>query len=284
MFHGVGFLSALFGKGLGMKVEAFGKAYLNARLALVAGELTHFQATSMFMALIGLQERVRTAGQALATFTAHFGLSEGYATFDEAAAAFFPRLGLDVPPMLTGKGLAEFFVVLGAYLSMRGVYTAIADIAVQAGVEQGYLPAFTAEGIEKATAGDKLSVSMAFASFEMDTPVGGCGSLPHDLVMRLSGGSGTCGCLNGAVVNLTFQTLGSVWTGSFTRCNGLVTSVQLGCDPVTHTWGLAFSGPSCQTPSGPHLSGTSGPSPNLSGTFAVSNCCAGNITATITRT
>jgi hypothetical protein len=123
-----------------------------------------------------------------------------------------------------------------------------------------------------------MGVSSVSAAFQVVTPSGGCSSLPANLVCRFSGATGTCSALNGQSVSLSWN--GTSWSGTF-GVNPNVSTVSLIC--ALGAWKLAISGHYVVS-SPATLTGTSGPSPNLTGTATLTTGCAGNVTTTVTRT
>jgi hypothetical protein len=125
----------------------------------------------------------------------------------------------------------------------------------------------------------KATVSISTAAFQVVTPSGGCGSLPASLVARFAGGTGTCTCLNGQAVTLTWSSLNNSWLGSTANVCGGTSNCTLVCQAGTFHLKLSL-----RCISDISLSGTTGASPNLTGTAAVTVCCSGNISVTVTRT
>jgi hypothetical protein len=128
-------------------------------------------------------------------------------------------------------------------------------------------------GTAKATA--------ATASFQVVTPLGGCGSLPASMVIRFGSGTGaSCGArLNGVSGTLTYNSGTQRWTANMTDGIGQLFGVILQC--AAGPWAITLNG---NYTGGGTLAGTSGASPNLHVTFNPLSGCSGGITATITRT
>jgi hypothetical protein len=125
----------------------------------------------------------------------------------------------------------------------------------------------------------KVSVSFAFSQFQTVTPSGGCGSLPATLTARLSGFSGGSCVANGKSFTMTYGGGMMTWTGTVNVSGPMSTTFLLKC--VGGHWQISGSG----SPSfgAVNMSGTSGPSPNLTATITFPSPCNSG-TVAITRT
>ena len=158
-------------------------------------------------------------------------------------------------------------------LRSRGV------LADKAALTEAVLAALQGPAQEMSVGKDKVTVTASFSAFGMATPTGSCGSLPTSIVVRFSGGTGTAANLNGKSATLTYSTLSQTWTGSFGT--GLQTeNVTLAC--VAGHWALTLAGG--QGMGTGQVTGTSGTTPNLTGTLTISGANSGTILCTITRT
>ncbi len=97
-------------------------------------------------------------------------------------------------------------------------------------------------------------------------------SLPTTIHAALAGGTGSCTCLNGLTITMTWN--GTLWQGSVAGCSGTVTF------SMTPYCSYGFTGNCSST------NQTTGPASchpfKIVDTIAVSGCCAGNIGVTIT--
>jgi hypothetical protein len=107
-------------------------------------------------------------------------------------------------------------------------------------------------------------------------------TIPRTLHATLSNTTGTCGCLNGVTVTMTYNATGSPvsWTGTYTACSGLTSTLNLFCQ--SGNW-LISSGGSCAigntTPVS--LNCTSDNTFHIVFTPSVLGCCSGAVTITI---
>jgi hypothetical protein len=123
------------------------------------------------------------------------------------------------------------------------------------------------------------SVSAATAAFQVVTPTGGCGSLPASMKCRFTGGSGQWSTrYAGLTVTLTWG--GTAWSFSGTDNLGSAFNGGMSCNAGTHAWDFGFNVPLANTT---HPTGTSGASPNLTGTVN-GGSYTGSVNITITRT
>jgi hypothetical protein len=119
------------------------------------------------------------------------------------------------------------------------------------------------------------------AQFDMVTPTGACGSLPSVLVVRFSGGTGTCTCANGVSITLTWN--GTQWTSGFVTICG-VTNLVVSLVCAAAVWVLHIDKTLPPTHIVANMTGTSGAIPNLTGTMTATTFCSGTFICTLTRT
>lgn len=130
------------------------------------------------------------------------------------------------------------------------------------------------------TGSGSWSAAGATASFQTVTPTGGCGSLPTSVVVRFSGGSGNWATrYAGRSLTLAYNSGSQQWFATGTDALGNAYSFSLQC--AGGAWKVSLTG-NC-TATAVTVTGTSGATPNLTGTLT-GGACTGSVVATITRT
>lgn len=109
-----------------------------------------------------------------------------------------------------------------------------------------------------------------------------CPSIPLPEVLHgtFHSGSGSCVCMNGESVDLTWD--GLQYIGTFTACSGGTTTVTLTCSLLGWVLGMTGGVGSCVSPGGLVPSFTCLPLEMTTVPMSITGCCAGNITLTIT--
>lgn len=115
---------------------------------------------------------------------------------------------------------------------------------------------------------------------EVSTPCCSSVLLPATLFATFSAGTGTCACLNGLTVELTWN--GSVWKGTYEGCGASTDTISVFC--TAGVWNITrTAGSGCMWPGGTAASSTCVPFSVLSQVNLVSGCCSGTFLITVTE-
>jgi hypothetical protein len=251
-------------------------ATLPLKAGLAASEAARGQLGATLPLKAGLAASEAARGQLGATLPLKAGLAASEAARGQLGATLPLKAGLAAATRIPLQMAATLPLKIG----MIGTEHATGQLGATLPLKEQVSAALHALAAAADTGSGQITVSMSMSAFQMVTPIGGCGSLPASLVCRFSGATGTCGAANGKSCTLTYNSGTQTWNGSLTLVGAGTTFVALTC--VASQWRLTLGG-SCMA-AFTNLTGTSGASPNLTGTLIVSMCCMGNVTATVTRT
>jgi hypothetical protein len=274
------FIVATFAERAGLTDLAAGANKLGVALTVKASQLDVGNAAAHLSALLSARATDSDVLQAAARLNLHLVTllksADTLAGQANLLAAFAEKAGLTE---LRTSGIA-LSLLLGLKGKEADSATSAAVLAALEGLKTLLAEARTL--IAASTEGDrsKLSVSVSFAAFQMVTPAGGCGSLPANLMARFGPATGTCSIpWNGLSTGMSYNSVTGLWSHAIGLFGGQTFTLTCGVG----SWKCAIMG-SCVASNIITMTGTSGPSPNLTGHMDLTGCCTGTVQITITRT